>query len=100
MSSSLELRQVLLSFSCLKTSFGKLDLTIKGQRRPFTGPQTTSKVLNICRGLCDRDIDGLIGYRQPNKLKGYLAKHFCTYDKEQDVYLYPEGQALAYATQT
>lgn len=52
----------------------------------------------ICKGLVERGIEGLIGYRRPNKPKGMMPKRLYKYDQQQDVYICPEGQWLAYAT--
>lgn len=52
----------------------------------------------ICHGLEARRLYGVIGYRRPNKLKGYLPKRAFTYDAPTNTYQCPEGQALIYAT--
>lgn len=52
----------------------------------------------ICRGLEERGLYGVIGYRRPSKLKGYLPKRAFTYDAATDTYQCPEGQSLIYAT--
>lgn len=52
----------------------------------------------IAKGLEDRDILGVTGYRRPNHRKGYLYKRQYEYDAERDVYRCPEGQELPYAT--
>jgi len=52
----------------------------------------------ICRGLEDRAIDGVIGYRRPTHRKGQLYKRQFTYDAETDSYRCPAGQRLSYRT--
>ena len=52
----------------------------------------------ICRGLEDRDIYGVIGYRRPNHKQGYFYKREYQYDPESDSYLCPMGQRLIYKT--
>lgn len=52
----------------------------------------------IAKGLEDRNILGVTGYRRPNHRKGYLYKRQYEYDAERDVYRCPEGQELPYAT--
>ncbi|WP_227175419.1 IS1182 family transposase [Marinobacter sp. CA1] len=52
----------------------------------------------LCKGLEDRGIYGVMGYRRPNKPKGYLPKRAFTYDPETNTYRCPEGQLLIYAT--
>jgi hypothetical protein len=39
-----------------------------------------------------------MGYRRPNKPKGYLPKRAFTYDAETNTYRCPQGQQLTYAT--
>lgn len=52
----------------------------------------------ICRGLNERGIYGVIGYRRPNHREGYFYKRDYVYDRERDVYACPNGQLLAYRT--
>ena len=52
----------------------------------------------IARGLAEREIAGVTGYRRPSHRKGMLRKSAFTYDQEADVYRCPEGQALTYRT--
>ena len=52
----------------------------------------------IAKGLEDRDILGVTGYRRPTHRRGYMPKRKYVYDREWDVYRCPEGQALPYAT--
>ena len=52
----------------------------------------------ICRGLEQRDIYGVIGYRRPNHREGYFYKRDYRYDRETDTYLCPNGQTLHYRT--
>ena len=52
----------------------------------------------ICKGLEDRAIYGVIGYRRPTHRDGYLRKRDFHYDAGQDGYLCPNGQRLTYRT--
>lgn len=52
----------------------------------------------ICRGLEQRNIYGVIGSRRPSRREGYLPKREYRYDRQQDVYICPNGQALHYRT--
>jgi len=52
----------------------------------------------IAKGLEDRDILGVTGYRRPSHRKGFLYKRQYQYDAGRDVYRCPEGQELLYAT--
>ncbi|WP_241697650.1 IS1182 family transposase [Mariprofundus sp. NF] len=52
----------------------------------------------ICKGLEDREIYGVIGYRRPNHIKGRLYKRDYIYDVEADVYRCPNGKVLTYRT--
>jgi len=52
----------------------------------------------ICKGLEDREIYGVIGYRRPTHIKGRLPKRAYTYNPQTDTYLCPNGQSLTYRT--
>lgn len=52
----------------------------------------------ICKGLEDRDIYGVIGYRRSSHIKGRLYKRDYVYDLERDGYRCPNGQLLTYRT--
>lgn len=52
----------------------------------------------ICKGLEDRQIYGVIGYRRPTHRKGYYYKREYHYDAGQDRYTCPEGATLIYKT--
>jgi transposase len=52
----------------------------------------------ICKGLEDRDIYGVIGYRRPTHIKGRLPKRDYTYTPQTDTYRCPNGQSLTYRT--
>jgi transposase len=52
----------------------------------------------ICKGLEDREIYGVIGYRRPTHRAGYLRKRDFHYDAAQDGYRCPGGQLLTYRT--
>lgn len=52
----------------------------------------------IAKGLEDRAILGVTGYRRPTHRQGFLPKRKYLYDSTLDAYRCPEGQILAYAT--
>ena len=53
---------------------------------------------DICQGLFERDIFGVVGYRRPGGLKGRFRKNKFSYSKEEDCYICPEGKRLEYRT--
>ncbi len=53
---------------------------------------------HICKGLVERNIYGVIGYRRPNHKDGFFYKREYEYDAKADVYRCPNGQLLAYST--
>ena len=53
----------------------------------------------IARGLEDRGIAGVTGYRRPTPPRpGMMAKKLFTYEPQADGYRCPQGQLLSYAT--
>lgn len=63
------------------------------------GPDAGYATAAIAKGLEDRNIQGVTGYRRPTPPKaGSMRKASFAYDREQDVYCCPGGQELAYAT--
>jgi hypothetical protein len=52
----------------------------------------------IAKGLEERDIYGVIGYRTPNHGEGLFRKRQFRYDAERDGYVCPNGQLLVYRT--
>jgi len=52
----------------------------------------------ICKGLHDREVDGVIGYRRPNSRKGFFYKRQYEYLPGIDGYRCPGGQILKYST--
>lgn len=52
----------------------------------------------ICKGLEDRNIYAVIGYRRPNHRQGYFHKREYHYDAEHDAYICPAQQILSYRT--
>jgi transposase len=52
----------------------------------------------IAKGLEERDIYGVIGYRTPNHGQGLFRKRQFQYDEERDVYVCPNRQLLIYRT--
>lgn len=55
---------------------------------------------SICKGLEDRDIFGVIGYRRPNHKKGFIPKRKYLYESGNDCHYCPGGKILAYHTTT
>jgi IS5 family transposase len=56
------------------------------------------KTAGICKGLEDRNIEGVIGYRRPNKKDGYFAKRQFVFDADNNHYTCPAGQLIPYNT--
>jgi transposase len=52
----------------------------------------------ICKGLEEREIYGVIGYRRATHIKGRLPKRAYTYNPQTDTYRCPNGQSLTYRT--
>lgn len=52
----------------------------------------------IAKGLEERDVYGVIGYRTPNHAAGLFRKRQFRYDEEKDLYVCPGGQLLIYRT--
>jgi len=52
----------------------------------------------ICKGLEEREVYGVLGYRRPNHKKGYLYKREYVYDAEADEYICPGEQRITYNT--
>ncbi len=53
---------------------------------------------NICKGLEDRKIYGVISYRRSNHKKGFFYKREFTYHKNKDYYKCPAAEILNYRT--
>lgn len=52
----------------------------------------------ICKGLEERQLYGVMGYRRPNHKKGYFYKRQYAYDATADVYICPAEQRITYNT--
>jgi len=52
----------------------------------------------VCHGLEQREIAGVMGYRTPNHRPGYFYKRQYVYDAHDDTYTCPVGQVLRYRT--
>lgn len=52
----------------------------------------------VCKGIEDRGLYGVMGYRRPTHKKGYFYKREYQYDADSDTYKCPEGQQLIYKT--
>jgi transposase len=52
----------------------------------------------IAKGLEERNIYGVLGYRTPNHGQGLFRKRQFRYDAENDLYVCPAGQLLIYRT--
>ena len=52
----------------------------------------------IAKGLEERDIYGVIGYRTPNHTAGLFHKRQFRYDEKNDLYVCPNAQLLVYRT--
>ncbi|MGR6871897.1 IS1182 family transposase [Pseudomonas sp. HK3] len=54
----------------------------------------------LCKGIEDRNLYGVMGYRRPTHKKGYFYKNQYVYDETQDLYTCPQGQNVFYRTTT
>lgn len=52
----------------------------------------------VCKGLEDRNVYGVMGYRRPTHKQGYFYKREYQYDSDQDTYTCPQGELLIYKT--
>jgi transposase len=52
----------------------------------------------VMKGMEERNIYGVIGYRRPTHREGYFHKREFRYDPQIDVYICPNGQLLSYRT--
>jgi len=52
----------------------------------------------ICKGIEDRKLYGVMGYRRPTHKKGYFYKREYHYDKKSDEYCCPASHRLIYKT--
>ena len=52
----------------------------------------------VMKGMEERNIYGVIGYRRPTHREGYFHKREFRYDPQIDVYICPNGQLLSYST--
>ena len=50
----------------------------------------------VCKGIIERGLYGVMGYRRPNHREGYLYKREYKYDKESDSYRCPGGQVIPF----
>jgi transposase len=65
----------------------------------FVGLDAGYATAGITKGLDERDITGVLGYRRPTPPKpGKLGPKAFAYDAASDGYRCPQGQVLAYAT--
>lgn len=55
-------------------------------------------VPHICKGLVERGLYGVMGYKRPTHRDGYLYKRDYTYDAVADCYRCPSGEVLSYRT--
>lgn len=52
----------------------------------------------VCKGIEDRGLYGVMGYRRPSHKKGYFYKREYTYDAANNEYHCPAGERLIYKT--
>jgi transposase len=52
----------------------------------------------VRKGILERELFGVMGYKRPNKREGYFYKRCYRYDPEQDSYRCPAGGILLYRT--
>lgn len=51
---------------------------------------------SVCKGLIERGLYAVMGYRRPNHRQGYFYKRDYRYDPSTDAYHCPDGQTLPY----
>lgn len=78
----------------------RLDRQIKqfGFDVKFVGVDAGYFTAAVCKGVEDRNLYAVMGYRRPNHKKGYFFKREYQYDSEQDCYTCPQGETLIYTT--
>ena len=74
----------------MKQRFG-FDIAVAGLDAGYFTPM-------ICKGLIEREVYGVMGYRRPNHKDGYFYKREYRYDPERDGYVCPNGEFLGYRT--
>lgn len=52
----------------------------------------------VCKGLEERKLYAVMGYRRPTHKAGYFYKREYQYNPEQDTYTCPQGETLSYRT--
>lgn len=52
----------------------------------------------VCKGILDQALLGVMGYKRRNHRDGYFYKRDYCYDREQDCYHRPAGEVLPYRT--
>ena len=50
----------------------------------------------VCKGIIERGLYGVMGYRRPSHREGYFHKREYQYDAETDTYQCPAGQVIVY----
>jgi transposase len=50
----------------------------------------------VCKGIVERGLYGVMGYRRPTHREGYFHKREYEYDKQTDTYRCPAGQIIVY----
>ncbi len=53
---------------------------------------------HVCKGILDRALFGVMGYKRPTHRDGYFYKRDYLYDAVQDCYRCPAGEVLPYRT--
>lgn len=52
----------------------------------------------LCKGIIERELLGVMGYKRPTHREGYFYKREYCYDREQNAYTCPAGEVLRYRT--
>lgn len=50
----------------------------------------------VCKGIIERDLYGVMGYRRPSHREGYFHKREYRYDAQADSYCCPAGQVISF----
>jgi hypothetical protein len=80
----------------------RLDVQIKkfGFNTKYVGADAGYSTNLICKQLCERALNAVMGYRRSPHTKGMYTKNKFQYVQEQDIYVCPDLRALQYKTTT
>ena len=65
-----------------------------GRNRPGIGLDAGYFTPSVCKGIIERGLYGVMGYRRPSHREGYFHKREYKYDEPTDSYRCPAGQVI------